>query len=170
MEKAFTLIELLVVIAIIGILAGMAVVNMSGARDAAKMAKSKAFSGSIRSALLMNRISEWMFNEGSGTVVADTIGVSNGTLTSGPVWKSGSDCVDGGCLQFDGTDDYINIPNSSAMPSGSSPRTITAWIKESSFAQRGMIVSYGENADLKQWDFEVNGWVSPLNGKLEVHI
>jgi len=108
-QKAFTLIELLVVIAIVGILAGMVVINMSGATDTAKMAKSKSFSASVRSALLMNRVAEWNFEEGTGTTTIDTIGASNGTFVSAPAWRSGSDCVFGGCLQFDGADDLISI-------------------------------------------------------------
>ncbi|MFA5249735.1 MAG: LamG-like jellyroll fold domain-containing protein [Candidatus Paceibacterota bacterium] len=109
-QKAFTLIELLVVIAIVGILAGMVVVNMSGATDRARIAKSKAFSSSLRSALLMNRVSEWKLDETSGTAVADTVGTNVGTLVSSPAWRSGTDCVSGGCLEFDGIDDMVTMP------------------------------------------------------------
>ncbi|MFA5249047.1 MAG: LamG-like jellyroll fold domain-containing protein [Candidatus Paceibacterota bacterium] len=127
-QKAFTLIELLVVIAIVGILAGMVVVNMSGATDAAKIAKSKAFSGSVRSSLLMNRVSEWKFDEGSGTSTADTIGTNSGELTNGPVWKTGADCVSGGCLSFDGANDYVNCGNGSGL-NLTNDLTIEAWVK-----------------------------------------
>ncbi|MFA5742974.1 MAG: type II secretion system protein [Candidatus Paceibacterota bacterium] len=47
-QKGFTLIELLVVIAIIGILAGMVVVNMSSAPDAAKNAKLQSYFDQLR--------------------------------------------------------------------------------------------------------------------------
>jgi prepilin-type N-terminal cleavage/methylation domain-containing protein len=49
-QKGFTLIELLVVIAIIGILAGMVVVNMSSAPDAAKNAKLQSYMDQLRTA------------------------------------------------------------------------------------------------------------------------
>jgi prepilin-type N-terminal cleavage/methylation domain-containing protein len=124
-KKAFTLIELLVVIAIIGILAGMVTVNMSGATESARIAKSKAFSGSVRSALLMNRVSEWNFDETSGTSVLDSWGSNLGTFVSAPVRKSGANCVSGGCLEFDGTDDYVNCGNLGAMPAQG---TLSFWM------------------------------------------
>jgi len=127
--KAFTLIELLVVIAIVGILAGMVVVNMSGATDAAKIAKSKAFSSSIRSALLMNRVSEWRFDEGGGTTVFDTIGSNNGDLTGhAPTWMLEPDCVSGKCLQFNGTTNYVNAGSGSSL-NITDAITIEAWVK-----------------------------------------
>jgi prepilin-type N-terminal cleavage/methylation domain-containing protein len=48
-QKGFTLIELLVVIAIIGILAGMVVVNMSSAPNAAKDATVKSYMDQVKS-------------------------------------------------------------------------------------------------------------------------
>jgi prepilin-type N-terminal cleavage/methylation domain-containing protein len=111
MEKAFTLIELLVVIAIVGIIAGLAVVSMSGATEAARVAKAKSFSSSVRNSLLGNRISEWNFDEGLGTTTTDTIGSSNGTLANSPAWRSGSNCISGSCLEFDGTNDYVTCGN-----------------------------------------------------------
>jgi prepilin-type N-terminal cleavage/methylation domain-containing protein len=122
----FTLIELLVVIAIIGILAGMVVVNMSGATESARIAKAKAFSSSIRSSLLMNRVSEWSFDEVSGTVALDTWGSNPGTFVSVPARKSGTDCASGGCLQFDGSDDYIDI---GVRLNTFSNYTISGWTK-----------------------------------------
>ena len=145
MEKAFTLIELLVVIAIIGILAGMVVVNMSGATESARIAKGKAFSSSVRNSLLMNRVSEWMLDEGSGTSTVDTVGSSNGALANGPVWKSGAECVSGGCLQFDGGDDRVNFSDSN-FPSGTAARTLSIWAKPKLISGTAVFFSYGTAA------------------------
>jgi prepilin-type N-terminal cleavage/methylation domain-containing protein len=129
-QKAFTLIELLVVIAIVGILAGMVVVNMSGATESARAAKGKAFSGSVRSVLLMNRVSEWKFDEGLGTNAADTVGANNGILFSAlsPTWKSGADCVSGSCLSFDGVDDYVDCGSGESLKPTAS-LTLEVWVK-----------------------------------------
>ncbi|MFA5643416.1 MAG: LamG-like jellyroll fold domain-containing protein [Candidatus Paceibacterota bacterium] len=107
-QKAFTLIELLVVIAIVGILAGMVVVNMSGATESARVAAAKVFSSSVRSSLMASRISEWRFDESSGTTAIDSLGVGNGVLLNGTTRVSGGNCVSEGCLQLDGVDDYVD--------------------------------------------------------------
>ncbi|MFA5643418.1 MAG: LamG-like jellyroll fold domain-containing protein [Candidatus Paceibacterota bacterium] len=144
MQKAFTLIELLVVIAIVGILAGMVVVNMSGATESAKIAKSKAFSGSIRSSLLMDRISEWRLDEGSGTSTADSLGSNNGILVNGPVWKSGGDCVSEGCLQLDGTNDYIDY---GSFQDVGNTFTFSIWFKTIASQTYGMLISEDGNTN-----------------------
>lgn len=51
MKKAFTLIELLVVISIIGILVGMSLIGMKGARESARDSQRKADLEAIRSGL-----------------------------------------------------------------------------------------------------------------------
>ena len=115
MEKAFTLIELLVVIAIIGILAGMVVVNMSGATDKARIAKAQNFSSGIQHKLGLAQVGYWNFNEGSGTAVVDVSGNSNNGTTSGGVVYSTSTPSGNGIngeysLSFNGTSGYVSIP------------------------------------------------------------
>jgi len=149
-QKAFTLIELLVVIAIVGILAGLAVVNMSGATEAARIAKLKVFSNSVNNSLLANRVSEWRFDEVSGSVATDTVGTSNGTLTNNPTRKSGADCVSGGCLEFNGTSNYVVSANN-AGSSGDFAATISAWAKFNSLNNSGYhtLVSFGQTGTLQ---------------------
>jgi prepilin-type N-terminal cleavage/methylation domain-containing protein len=158
MEKAFTLIELLVVIAIVGILAGLAVVNMSGATEAARIAKLKVFADSVNNSLLGNRVSEWKLDEGTGTTTADTVGANGGILAnfnfdSTDGWRSSSSCVSGGCLQFDGTNDYVNCGNLGAMPSQG---TLSFWMNPSvveSYRNPFATVYNGSNAGIR---FEEN--------------
>jgi prepilin-type N-terminal cleavage/methylation domain-containing protein len=143
-ERAFTLIELLVVIAIVGILAGLAVVNMSGATEAARIAKLKVYSNSIRSSLMGNRVSEWKFDEGTGTSTADTVGTNSGILVSNPAWRSSANCVSGSCLQFNGTSDYINAGNAASLDFGTGTFTIETWVKTTDFATANWVGLVGK--------------------------
>jgi prepilin-type N-terminal cleavage/methylation domain-containing protein len=151
-EKAFTLIELLVVIAIVGILAGLAVVNMSGATEAARIAKLKVYSNSIRSSLMGNRVSEWKFDEVSGSAATDTVGTNNGTLASAPGRRLGSDCVSGGCLLFDGIDDYVDCGNGDNLNIANAI-TIEGWVKWTSATIKEIFVKM-DNANTSPGSYE----------------
>ncbi len=138
-HNGFTLIELLVVIAIIGILAGIVVVSMTSATESANLAKSKVFSSSLRDSLGMNIVSEWNFDELAtaigGTTIKDSWGSNNGTISSGSgdttdKLKSGSDCVFGKCLYFDGTNDIVQVPTNATLDIPNEI-TIEAWINPS---------------------------------------
>lgn len=50
----------------------------------------------------------WSFEDGSGSTVADAVGGADLTAygMNGTNWRS---CVDGGCLWFDGVDDYLDV-------------------------------------------------------------
>jgi len=142
-QKSFTLIELLVVIAIVGILAGIIIVSIAGTTDSARIAKAKVFANSMRDSMGNNIVSEWKF-DGSGVAdgatatadyAKDTWGSDDGTINGNPLVRSGSSCVYGSCLSFDGTDDYIenNFSISGIM-------TISLWFKTAS-TTRGMLIS-----------------------------
>lgn len=130
--KSFTLIELLVVIAIVGILAGIIIVSMTSATEKATIARAKSFSSSLKNSMSLRLISEYNFNEGSGTVINDSWGGNNGTLTcnGGPCWKTGADCIEGSCLASssvtDGADS-VTIPANASLNSPN--QTIEAWVK-----------------------------------------
>jgi putative IMPACT (imprinted ancient) family translation regulator len=67
----------------------------------------------------------WPLNESSGTTAADASGNGNhGTLSGGPIWQSTGGKIDG-ALQFDGTNDVVNIP----AIDFEAPITYCAWIK-----------------------------------------
>ncbi|MDD4531331.1 MAG: prepilin-type N-terminal cleavage/methylation domain-containing protein [Candidatus Pacebacteria bacterium] len=159
-KLAFTLIELLVVIAIIGILSGLIVVTMNGVTAKANIAKSQVFSNSLRNALMLNLISEWKLDNGSGTTIADSWnGGNGGTIsgftdttagygdTHGSGWMSSSNCISGTCLKFDGSNDYINVIDNSNLDSNSI--TVSAWIKigDSLPGDWGTIIAKGYQSD-----------------------
>ncbi len=68
----------------------------------------------------------WAFEENTGTRAEDSsLNNNTGTLTSGPTWVSGKN---GKALFFDGVDDYVSIPNASAVAPPNAI-TISAWVK-----------------------------------------
>ena len=66
----------------------------------------------------------WLFDEGKGDVAKDSSGNQNdGTLKNGPKWVTGKS---GTALEFDGIDDYVEIPDSASLRVQSF--TLSAWI------------------------------------------
>ncbi len=68
----------------------------------------------------------WKFDERSGTTATDLSGNGNtGTLTNNPTYVSS--CKIGGCIGFDGTDDYISV-SSTAYTFASGDFSALVWI------------------------------------------
>ncbi len=75
-------------------------------------------------------IAHWKLDDGSGTTASDSSGNGfAGTLIGGPTWVVGTD---GGALQFDGLNDYVDFGNPASWPAGKSPRTLCGWGKTNS--------------------------------------
>ena len=73
-----------------------------------------------------NLVGWWKLDEGMGNIVLDWSGHDNhGTLVNGPIWAEGND---GGALQFDGSNDYVNLgtPAELYIPDN---YTYTAWFR-----------------------------------------
>jgi prepilin-type N-terminal cleavage/methylation domain-containing protein len=133
-RQAFTLIELLVVIAVIGILSGLIVVSMSGTTQKATIAKAQVFSNSLRNSLMLNLISEWKFDETSGTSAADTWGSNTATTTNGTF--TSSDCVYGSCLSLSGSSTYVDLGSNASLLSvfdAGKSFTYSLWFYPTSF-------------------------------------
>jgi prepilin-type N-terminal cleavage/methylation domain-containing protein len=135
MNKSFTLIEILVVIVVIGVLSAFILVGMNSISDSANIGKGQAFSSSLKNSLLLNLVSEWKMDEGTGTSVNDFwSGSNNGTLTCGGAvacWQT-TNCINGSCLKFDG-DDAITINTVSNYNLNAATQTIEAWINLNSW-------------------------------------
>ncbi|MBI5361384.1 MAG: DUF2341 domain-containing protein [Planctomycetes bacterium] len=85
----------------------------------------------------------WHFDEGAGSTTADMSGYSNaGTLTNGPLWTTAGRADNG--LSFDGTDDYVSIPDSTNWNLSTS-WSVALWIKPADLVTSR--VYYGRSAD-----------------------
>src|SRR3972149_8165412 len=76
----------------------------------------------------------WPLDEASGTIAYDYSGNSNtGTLSNGPIWQTSANCKKGGCLLFDGVNDYVWIsdPSSGVIDFGVSDFSVVTWIQTS---------------------------------------
>ena len=62
---------------------------------------------------------------GIGTTIYDLSGIGNtGTLTNGPTFSS----QNSGSIVFDGTNDFINLPNTNLLTFGTNPFSIEFWM------------------------------------------
>ena len=69
-------------------------------------------------------VGSWSFEEGSGTIAADSSGNNNnGILMNGPTWTTGQV---GGALSFDGSDDYVIINKN--ITGGFTGLTAEVWV------------------------------------------
>jgi hypothetical protein len=79
----------------------------------------------LTSAAKAELVGWWRFDEGSGTIVTDLSEYgNNGTLQGDPQWVNGKF---GKALQFDGVDDYVEIPHADILTVDNEV-TVMAWI------------------------------------------
>lgn len=121
-KNSFTLIELLVVVAIIGLLASIALVNLSRARRQARIASGMQFSDSLRAGLNPSMISWWRLDNTAN----DSWNGNDGTIY-GALWTEG---IVKRALRFDGEDDYVDISGTASLNfEGKNTVTVEAWVK-----------------------------------------
>ena len=73
----------------------------------------------------LNLVGWWRLDEGTGTMAYDSSGLgNNGTLRGGPKWVAG---VAGQALQFDGVDDFVEVPDDQSLRVYNEV-TVMAWI------------------------------------------
>ena len=77
-------------------------------------------------------VGHWTFDESKGSIARDVSGHGNhGSVKGGAKWTKG---IVGGALEFDGTDDFVVIPNESQFDITGSI-TVSAWIRLGSFSK-----------------------------------
>ena len=81
---------------------------------------------SVAGIMTAGQLGYWAFDEGSGTTVKDSSGKgNNGTLVGGPLWVDGKF---GKALQFDGVDDYVQVPHNASLIPTTGKATVSVWI------------------------------------------
>lgn len=144
MISGFTLIELLLVISIISLLASMVLASLNSSRDRAKIAAGKQMYSSLDQALGASAVGSWSFGSQGSLTAYDTSGESaNGTLIGSAAQLGESSCSGlglNGCLQLNGTGDYVNIVKVLML---GSDWTIAAWINTTTAAQRPIVSNRG---------------------------
>jgi hypothetical protein len=105
-------------------------------------------------------------NDGSGTFVSDKSGSGgNGTLTNGPTWEE--DCINGKCIGFDGTNDYILLSNESMYDfERTAPFSACIWFKPDTLsARQGTLFSkLVPSGNFTGWELSANDGTTDSNG------
>ena len=74
-----------------------------------------------------NVVGMWHLDEESGTTIYDHSNNSNdGEMKNGPHWVAG---IHGTAIEFDGVDDYIEVPHNESLNVGNKSFTIEFWMK-----------------------------------------
>jgi hypothetical protein len=98
------------------------------------------FSGTVSADSL---VAHWDFNETSGTTAADSSGNGNtGTLYNmdSSDWVSGKW---GNALDFDGSNDYVSVPDDSTMDFGTGSFSISLWVIATNYNSQCMMIING---------------------------
>ena len=111
-------------------------------------------------------IAEWKFEEHSGIYAYDSSGNGNtGTLTNMETSGDDSDWTVGkigSALDFDGSDEYVNLGTPSNLMSLTYPLTIESWAKPSTLIQDGVIMSLDVNDSNSDIAFGIYGSSSDI--------
>ncbi|MDD5552101.1 MAG: prepilin-type N-terminal cleavage/methylation domain-containing protein [Candidatus Pacebacteria bacterium] len=111
-STGFTILELIVVITIIAILTGIVLIGVFDVRERARESSLKVYTGSIENQLGSIIAGAWYFEEAKGIIIKDFSGNENQGTIYGATWNT-TNQLNGlnYTLQFNGTSDYIALPN-----------------------------------------------------------
>lgn len=90
--------------------------------------------GKVTTRVEKGLVGYWHFDEGTSTVAYDASGnANNGTLTNGPTWQSGVNCKAGECLNFNGTNNYLEGGMRDIWKFGTGNFSVGMWVYPTSF-------------------------------------
>jgi prepilin-type N-terminal cleavage/methylation domain-containing protein len=125
-RRGFTLTELLIAISIIALITTFAVLQMSGSKGKASVARGLSYSQSLLANYGDEAVAVWNFDECSGATVSDASGYkNNGTM--GAAWStrtpSGKNC------SIDTTSGSVTVPDNSTLDI-QDHLTVSLWLYE----------------------------------------
>ena len=88
-------------------------------------------------------LAHWSFDEGEGSNVTDFSGRGHPGVVTGASWANSSVCVHGTCLDFDGTDDEVEIMPFQEGLDYNAPSTYMAWLYPRSTGEQMIIGNKG---------------------------
>lgn len=99
-------------------------------------------------------VGAWLFDEGGGDIARDSSGRGNdGKLNNGPSWINGKF---GKALDFDGKDDFVEVPDHDSLDV--TIITLTAWVKsKANLLKDGNAIVYKLSSYIHQY------WSSTIN-------
>ena len=99
----------------------------------------------------------WSFDEGYGTTAYDNTAQDNDGTITGATWQDESMCVSGKCLQFDGTDDLVNVGDTNGEA-----KTLSFWMKPNSSSEDVIDLDGGTHSvTISNGTISANGFSSP---------
>jgi len=103
-----------------------------------------------------NLVGWWTLDEGEGTTAVDWSGHGNhGEIRGNAQWVDG---YQRGTVELDGKDDFIDLGNPPNLPSGTSARSVSAWVTTNSLSSGWAVaVGYGSPAASQANGFARNG-------------
>ncbi len=116
----------------------------------------------VNATIPVNGIAYYDFSEGSGTILDDVWNSNDGTI-DGATWNSNvpNYATSGSpfySLSFDGTDDYVSIPDNNDFDSISIAGTSCNWVYWTDNTQTGTIISkWYSGSGYGAWSFAIRG-------------
>jgi prepilin-type N-terminal cleavage/methylation domain-containing protein len=135
-NDGFTLVEVMVVTSILGLVASVALANLQGAREQARIAAGQQFHGSVARSLGADTVVKFNFDEGAGSDVFDESGNNlDGTIFGATHTPDG---MFGSALLFDGND-YIQGDDFPILGDDDN-LTISVWLYPTNIAVGGGVI------------------------------
>lgn len=137
----FTLIELLTAISIINFIATIVLVNLSGTRDRARIARAKQFEGQFVRSQQLDLIGEWTFSSTAGLTVNDSSGFGNPLTIAAGGSIGSADCITPPCASMPAAQLITGTITGASFPSNGF--AVTAWVKLTDYSATWELFTLG---------------------------